>query len=268
MGCRHSVAAGRSVLHVAALAALRGGASRAFSLIEILIVISILSILLALTVPSLVNARGQGRQVGCMSNLKGIATVIELYTQASRDRYPYTPADTWIVTSPPEDPPASAGLDTQHFAKLRYNWTALVGGVAPWRQFFATWVCSGARRPTDEPWRAGSYGTGDGASSYIYSSAFRARPEVWSPGATADPALLAAVAVGDVAFPARKVMFFDGEMAHLPPNADKDNRPMLFADGHAALHRVSQAAKPVVNPFTKLAEPLHDTALGVRGFDY
>ena len=249
------------------MSAVAGRDQAAFTLIEMLVSIAVLSLLIALTVPALVGSRGQARQLACLSNLKGIASVIELYTQANRDRYPYAEASAWLRTSPPEDADGSSIRDTSHFGKLQDHWPALVAGVAPWRAFFPAWVCAGARRPAGEPWKSGDY-RGDGAPSYAYSGSFRARPEVWAPGAAADPAFLAPVAVGDVAFPARKVIFFDGEMAHLPPNADKDNRPMLFADGHAALHRLSQAAKPVVNPFTKQAEPLHDTALGVRGYDY
>ena len=243
------------------------GERAAFSLVEVLVAIAVLSLLIALAVPALMGSRGQARQVACMSNLKGIAAVIELYTQASRDRYPYVDAGAWLRTSPPEDADGGSLLNTNHFNKLQDHWPAVVAGVAPWRGFFPAWVCAGARRPAGEPWKSGDY-RGDGAPSYAYSQSFRARPEVWSPGTLADERLLAPVSVGDVSFPARKVIFFDGEMAHLPPNADKDNRPMLFADGHAALHRVTAASKPVVNPFTKQAKPLHDTAMGVRGFDY
>ena len=244
-----------------------GRGHAAFSLVELLVAIAVLSLLIALTVPALLGSRGQARQVACLSNLRGIGQIIELYGQASRDRYPYAAADDWLRTNPPEDADRASIRDSNHFNKLRNHWPALVAGVAPWRAFFAAWVCAGARRPAGEPWKSGDY-RGDGAPSYAYSGSFRARPEVWSAGAAADPTLLAPVSVGDVAFPARKVMFFDSEMAHLPPNADKDNRPMLFADGHAALQRLSAAARPVVNPFTKQAEPLHDTALGVRGYDY
>jgi prepilin-type processing-associated H-X9-DG protein len=64
-------------------------------------------------------------------------------------------------------------------------------------------------------------------------------------------------------------MFFDRELAHLPPSAaDRDLVPMLFADGHADTKRRSLAAAPVVNPFSGLAESLHDTPGGVRGWDY
>ncbi len=232
-------------------------------------VVGILGVLVAITLPALSGARGQARTVSCLSNLRGLSTATTAYLGHSRDRYPFITANLPRRLSPPDDAEQISLQPGVHW-NLRRDWPALMHEVAPWREWFRTWVCPGSPRDPAAAWVAAVPGIGsfDRQSSYTYCHGFFARPEVWAPGTTADPALLAAVSVGDVAFPARKVMFFDSEMAHLPPNADKDNRPMLFADGHAALHRVSQAAKPVVNPFTKQAKPLHDTALGVRGYDY
>jgi prepilin-type N-terminal cleavage/methylation domain-containing protein/prepilin-type processing-associated H-X9-DG protein len=50
-----------------------------FTLVELLVVISIIALLLAVLVPSLNQAREQGRKTVCRSNLKGIGTGILIY---------------------------------------------------------------------------------------------------------------------------------------------------------------------------------------------
>lgn len=59
-----------------------------FSLIELLVVISIVAILIGILLPVLSAARAQGRKVACMSNLRQIGLGIGAYTQANQDFYP------------------------------------------------------------------------------------------------------------------------------------------------------------------------------------
>lgn len=51
----------------------------AFSLIELLVVISIISVVIALVLPALKQARATARQTACGSNLRQIATVWSIY---------------------------------------------------------------------------------------------------------------------------------------------------------------------------------------------
>ena len=97
-----------------------------------------------------------------------------------------------------------------------------------------------------------------------------ARPQLWREGADDAPALRRPARVGDVQAPSSKVLLFDRELSHLrtEPDADRDNRPMVFADGHASEHRLSEAKEPVALPGWEAGSPLHDTPNGVRGRDY
>lgn len=61
---------------------------KAFSLVEVLVVISIVSALLAISVPALNLARRQARGLLGMRNQREIATALNLFAVDNRDRYP------------------------------------------------------------------------------------------------------------------------------------------------------------------------------------
>lgn len=60
---------------------------RGFTLIEMMIVVAIIAILVSILVPNFVRARAQAQTSACESNLKEIATAIELF-QTDNDHYP------------------------------------------------------------------------------------------------------------------------------------------------------------------------------------
>lgn len=62
-------------------------APAAFTLIELLVVVAILSLLLAILIPSLSAARAQSKRVVCLANLKQIHAGWEMFLQASGDRF-------------------------------------------------------------------------------------------------------------------------------------------------------------------------------------
>lgn len=62
---------------------------RAFTLIEVLFVLAIISILSALIFPVFLTARGQARQTVCASNLRQVGLSISMYTQDCDGHYPY-----------------------------------------------------------------------------------------------------------------------------------------------------------------------------------
>lgn len=65
-----------------------------FTLIEILVVISIISLLIALLLPALKDARESARSVVCMSNLRQAGTAQLIYASDHDDYTPYVRGDT------------------------------------------------------------------------------------------------------------------------------------------------------------------------------
>jgi len=71
---------------------------KGFTLIELMIVIAIIAILAAILVPNFLKARAQGQLAACESNLKNIATALEMYATDYSGDYPVT-ASVSLLTS-------------------------------------------------------------------------------------------------------------------------------------------------------------------------
>ena len=61
---------------------------RAFTLVELLVVISVISVLIALLLPALGKARDSSRVVACMARMRTLGTMTAFYADANRDFMP------------------------------------------------------------------------------------------------------------------------------------------------------------------------------------
>ncbi|MHC4442927.1 MAG: type II secretion system protein [Planctomycetota bacterium] len=61
---------------------------RAFTLIEVLVVVAIIALLVAILIPSLADARRQAQVAACASNLRTIGQALVYYAQANNDYLP------------------------------------------------------------------------------------------------------------------------------------------------------------------------------------
>jgi len=70
---------------------------RAFTLVELLVVIGIIAILAALLLPALARAQKRARDLQCLSNLKQFGVALHLYLSDSEDAFPYTTNQWWVM---------------------------------------------------------------------------------------------------------------------------------------------------------------------------
>jgi len=88
-------------------AARGGGVPRGFTLMELLVVISIICLLMSITLPSLTRAREQGKRVVCLSNMRGLTQCWMMYALENDDRlcssdtgWDVPPACHWVADGP------------------------------------------------------------------------------------------------------------------------------------------------------------------------
>lgn len=239
---------------------------RAFTLIEVLVVIGIIGVLIAIVVPSLSSARAAGGETVTRSNMKQLGATMENYIQVYDQTYPYAPPGAFLFLTPPEERDDGSSGAIVPYWNLDAYWVALMHDIAPWREHYRTWIGPGGIADEHDPWKDED---GFRFPSYRLSHTFFARPELWAPATQDDPSFYRPVHAQDVLYPASKVMMWDAELTHLAsnPKADRDMRSMLFGDGHVEGRRLSVAATPPTIPF-KQTKPVQDTPDGVHGRDY
>ena len=74
--------------------------NRAFTLLELLVVVAIISLLAALLMPALKNARDQAKSIKCMSNLKQLGQAYAMYADDNDDAVAPSPSPPWSGAYP------------------------------------------------------------------------------------------------------------------------------------------------------------------------
>ena len=229
----------------------------AFSLVELLVVVGVLSVLLGFLLPSLAKTREGVRRTRSLANLRTLGQCLGIYADVHGGAYPFMDAGQPVSVG------CNGTLSTSDYWHVQTLWPALLQAVVPWDGNVDVFLSPGASRP---PASCGW------PSSYLYSHSFVTRPSLWREGAEADPRLLAPTQIHELRYPAGKVLLWDSEVPYLLEEPGDhwpyQEVPLLFADGHAQLRRPADASEPVANPFTGGTTPLHNTRDGVHGRDY
>jgi prepilin-type N-terminal cleavage/methylation domain-containing protein/prepilin-type processing-associated H-X9-DG protein len=71
---------------------------QAFTLVELLVVISVIGLLMGILIPVLGKARGAANRTYCMANLRQIGIAFKTYLDDNRDIFPLCCAFPWLLT--------------------------------------------------------------------------------------------------------------------------------------------------------------------------
>lgn len=249
--------------------------TRAFTIIELLVVIGVIGVLIALSVPALRGARAQAFNTVSLANLKSIHAAVESYADRYKGLYP-------VAQDGVNYQNGCAGVSSGFLRwATTYAWPAVIHEIVSWEDGRSIFLSPRARRDSVPVTSSISPSCG-WPTSYYFSQSFLARPEAWAENASNMPvadrkAWYHSVNQSDLRFPANKVMFWDYEMPYLgrrlkmnqEANLDEP-APTLFGDGHAAERVQSHATKAHPTLFLNTNFPVqcwHNTPDGVRGTD-
>ncbi len=225
---------------------------RAFTLIELLLVISIIAGLLATLLPSLADARSSTTETVCASRLRQIGGGLGMYLGDHGDVYPAT-----------DDPVSEDPFYWLWMGRgfRRYVGPYLVADIST--QNPNVLFCPADPAPPEKYER----------TSFAYSMAFYHSPEqinaMSSPvDCYANPQPVHPQSTSHVLQPSRKILAGEWNSNHQPLENDggwwdpRGRRVFLLADGHASTHAAEQ-----INPANDGLPDPNLTIFGIRGSD-
>jgi len=219
-----------------------------FSLIELLVVISIIALLLSILMPALGKARSAAMKLKCTHNLKQVNLAIHLYLQANKQTYPCAqdpfPGDYWFWM----------GI-----------WTSVVDPYL------------GGQMTANKPSiMACPENQAEHALGYAYSMSFyHSSEQIDTMNSYEDTFVPANVQPSipqrssNVARPSQKILIGEWYSNHLPIKDDQGwwswqgSRNYLFADGHISFLEAAQ-----IRPARDGLPDPHLTFGGIKGMDW
>lgn len=234
-----------------------------FTLIEMLVVISVIAVLIALILPAIGKARASSRSAASSANARTLAQVIQTYCGDAKDAMPAFHAGQWYP---------AFNRDQQimmPYFQVANMWTGVTFDYLPYNENIDVFLSPGSPRRNDASlnW----------PTSYHYSTSFVAVPELWAAGSVADPRFLQPGRLASTAFPSQKALLWDNDASFLRSARRSvttgdllERTPVAMTDVSVSLRTPGDATAPVVNAFLPpgASMRLHNTAMGQRGTDY
>lgn len=204
------------------------GSVPGFTLIEIVVVIAIVTVLIALSMPLLNDIRTRGRFTSTIANSRSHATILNLYATDHKDTWPYV-TDPRVARSTIRYDHGASSTDIGYFQASEYWGVALADAY-----FGGRWAHPSFRSALQPLIEARG-------NDYVFPCAFIARPEYFNPETrSAPPEQLAPTRVADVLYPAEKALVVDAESTKIAPIRGVSWRVFATVDTSAGRWKLEQ----------------------------
>ena len=120
------------------------GKKRAFTLVELLVVVGIIAVLISLLLPALSRAREAAKATRCLSNIKQLSNALAMYVNENNGWLPVQPGDVSDFANPATYDTANPGGWNCLASLIHY-----LNGI---NNASSLWPCSNA---TEYPWSGG-----------------------------------------------------------------------------------------------------------------
>ncbi|MCC6426183.1 MAG: hypothetical protein IT435_05120 [Phycisphaerales bacterium] len=200
-------------------------ARRAFTIVEMLVVIAVIIIVASLLTPMLRQSRTAGKDVASLANLRSHSANVASYTSEFRGVFPYFTNPRGIVLIP---------HDSGEFPAIYFDMYFV------WSLGMSHLYYDG-KMPHVSHYRPGS----PSICTYFYSATLVSQPEFWNALTRTGPEQWRAVGIDSVVFPSQKAAFTECDgIVMTPPNAIGKGVLLGLIDGSAQLSPASTLMEP------------------------